>query len=72
MLMAPKVQPNRTGFYLPIGNVGFLAAIFTRRMATFGRVGTVVGISVQLGDYPMGRLAGQVDTLHKWLLVRLP
>ena len=41
-------------------------------MSQSGRIGTVVGISVQIGDYPMGRLAGRVDTLHEWLLVRLP
>jgi hypothetical protein len=40
--------------------------------AGHGRVGTVVGISVQKGDYPMERLAGRVDTLREWLLVRLP
>jgi hypothetical protein len=38
----------------------------------FGRVGAVVGISVQIGDYPMERLAGRVDTLCEWLLVMLP
>ena len=32
----------------------------------------MVGISVQTGDYPLGRLAGRVDSLHEWLLVRLP
>jgi hypothetical protein len=37
-----------------------------------GRVGTVVGISVQIGDYPMERLAARVDRLREWLLVRLP
>lgn len=35
------------------------------------RVGTVVGISVQIGDYPMERFARQVDTLCEWLSVRL-
>jgi hypothetical protein len=37
-----------------------------------GRVGTVVGNSAQIGDYPMEWLAGRVDTLREWLLVRLP
>jgi hypothetical protein len=53
-------------------SVGYSAASLRGQMSAVGRVGTVVGISVQIGDYPMERLAGRVDTLHEWLLVRLP
>ena len=55
-----------------VGNGCFKEMISRGPVTRVGRVGTVVGISVQLGDYPMGRLAGQVDTLHKWLLAWLP
>jgi len=53
-------------------NGRFVAVILEPSVPGVGRVGTVVGISVQIGDYPMERLAGRVDTLREWLLVRLP
>lgn len=50
----------------------FGEVIFTWRTTAVGRVRTVVGISVQIGGYPMGRFAARVNTLHEWLLVKLP
>jgi len=52
------------------GRIG--EGIFVIEVTEVGRVGTVVGISMQIGDYPMERLDGRVDTLYEWLLVRLP
>jgi hypothetical protein len=38
VLMAPKVSSNRTGFYKPFGNVGFVGVTFQCRLATIGRL----------------------------------
>jgi hypothetical protein len=53
-------------------NDRLLTTNFGTPASASGRAGTVVGISVQIGGYPMGRFAGRVDTLHEWLLVKLP